>query len=118
MIAEIHSLAEYEAELAKPGLAVLDFYAPHSRSLKTRAAYASTRYTASMFLCMPVLMQVLQVNGVDEEGAEVQKKAEVTWWPTLVVYKDGKEIWRDRVPNPPSRKPLESLEYYLKTVVA
>ena len=29
MIAEIHSLAEYEAELAKPGLAVLDFYAPH-----------------------------------------------------------------------------------------
>ncbi|GAB1205124.1 hypothetical protein APSETT445_003794 [Aspergillus pseudonomiae] len=92
MIAEIHSLAEYEAELAKPGLVVLDFYAPH---------------------CGPC-----HVNGVDEAGSEVQKKAEVTWWPTLVVYKDGKEIWRDRVPNPPSRKPLESLEYYLKTVVA
>ena len=29
MIAEIHTLAEYEAELAKPGLAVLDFYSPH-----------------------------------------------------------------------------------------
>lgn len=67
---------------------------------------------------MPVLMQNLQVNGLDEAGSEVQKKAEVTWWPTLVVYKDGKEIWRDRVPNPPSSKPLESLEYYLKTVVA
>ncbi|KAE8167881.1 thioredoxin-like protein [Aspergillus tamarii] len=112
MIAEIHSLAEYEAELAKPGLAVLDFYAPHCGPCHVIAPlYSKIAEDQSS-------VRFYKVNGLDEAGSEVQKKAEVTWWPTLVVYKDGKEIWRDRVPNPPSSKPLESLEYYLKTVVA
>ncbi|KAF7585392.1 hypothetical protein BBP40_011029, partial [Aspergillus hancockii] len=121
---------EFEAELAKPGLAVLDFYSPQCgpchviaplyskiaddqnavRFYKVKTALCPLRY-------MPLLTQKAQVNGLDDAGSQVQRKAEVTWWPTLVVYQDGQEIWRDRVPNPPSSQPLSSLEEYLKVVV-
>ncbi|KAE8356993.1 thioredoxin-like protein [Aspergillus coremiiformis] len=110
MITEIYSLAEYESELAKPGLAVLDFYSPNC---------------GPCHMIAPLYNQIAQdqttvrfykVNGLDDAGCLVQRKAAVTWWPTLVVYKEGKEIWRDRVPNPPSGDPLRSLEVYLSRV--
>lgn len=42
------------------------------------------------------------------------------WWPTLVIYEEGKEIWRGKVPNPPSFQPLKDLERILdeKTAAA
>ncbi|KAE8148608.1 thioredoxin-like protein [Aspergillus avenaceus] len=111
MISEIQWLSEFEAELAKPGLAVLDFYSPHCGPCHVIAPLynriAESHSTIRFY----------KVNGLDEEGSQVQQKAAVTWWPTLVVYRDGQEIWRDRVPNPPSSKPLESLEEFLKTIL-
>jgi hypothetical protein len=43
----------------------------------------------------------------------IQKAAEVVWWPTLVVYKDGVEKWRARVPNPPTLDAIKELEKLL-----
>jgi hypothetical protein len=38
---------------------------------------------------------------------------EVVWWPTLVVYKDGVEEWRPRVPNPLTLDAIKGLEKLL-----
>ena len=37
----------------------------------------------------------------------------MVWWPTFVIYEDGKETWRRKVPNPPSMEPVNELEKYL-----
>ena len=49
-----------------------------------------------------------------ETGFGIQQEAGVTWWPTFVVYKNGKELWRGKVPNPPVGKPLLELEEFLE----
>lgn len=51
----------------------------------------------------------LQVNGLDDEGSKIQEAAGVTWWPTFVIYKDGNEQWRGKVPNPPDQHPIAEL---------
>lgn len=45
-------------------------------------------------LVMDQCMLIYQVNDIDDEGAKVQAAAEVVWWPTFVIYKDGQEQWR------------------------
>ena len=59
------------------------------------------------------LTSKMKVNGLIEPGSTIQKVAEVVWWPTLVVYENGTETWRRRVPNPPSLEPVYELETYL-----
>jgi hypothetical protein len=56
---------------------------------------------------------MLQVNGLEEPGSSIQKAAEVVWWPTLVVYEEGVEKWRARVPNPPTLEAIKDLEKLL-----
>jgi thioredoxin 1 len=60
----------------------------------------------------------VQVNGIDDEGSKVQEAAGVTWWPTFVVYNDGQEKWRAKVPNPPDQHPISGLATALATVKA
>ncbi|ERS94849.1 thioredoxin 1 [Sporothrix schenckii 1099-18] len=105
-IAELADLTAYEAELAKPGVVVLDFYstqcppckviAPHYEKLAAKASNAKFRF--------------FKINGLVEPGTTVQKAAQVVWWPTLVVYENGKETWRERVPNPPTLEAIKNLD--------
>jgi thioredoxin 1 len=46
----------------------------------------------------------------------VQAAAEVVWWPTFVIYKDGQEQWRAKVPNPPDQHPIAGLANALAEV--
>lgn len=54
-----------------------------------------------------------QINGLVEPGFSVQRAAKVVWWPTFVIYEDGKETWRGKVPNPPSLESINLMEKYL-----
>lgn len=47
----------------------------------------------------------------------MQKLINVVWWPTFVVYKDGIEQWRAKIPNPPQQYPTAELENALVAVL-
>ncbi|KAL3448445.1 thioredoxin-like protein [Aspergillus insuetus] len=108
-VLELTSLDDYTAELEKPGLVVIDFYstqcppckvvAPIYEEIAARERNADVRF--------------FKVNGLIEPGTTIQQAAEVVWWPTFVVYQGGKEIWRRKVPNPPSLQPVRELERFL-----
>lgn len=39
----------------------------------------------------------------------MQKSINVVWWPTFVVLVDGKEKFREKIPNPPQQFPTKKL---------
>jgi len=46
----------------------------------------------------------------------VQKSIDVVWWPTFVIYQNGEEKWRVKIPNPPQEHPTAELEQEIKKV--
>ncbi|KAL1858724.1 hypothetical protein VTK73DRAFT_7810 [Phialemonium thermophilum] len=115
-VTELTSLEQYRAELSKPGVAVI---APHYEAIANKTSNSSVRFfkvrgerTLECFVSHTSGPK-FQVNGLEEPGSTIQKAAEVVWWPTLVVYEDGKETWREKVPNPPSIQPIRDLDALL-----
>ncbi|KAL2817248.1 thioredoxin-like protein [Aspergillus cavernicola] len=108
-VIELTSLDDYNAELKKPGVAVFDFYSTQCPPCKVVAplyekiAANETNRDVRFF----------KINGLIEPGSTIQQAVEVVWWPTFVIYDDGKETWRRKVPNPPSIEPVNELRVYL-----
>ncbi|KAL1979730.1 hypothetical protein VTN96DRAFT_5252 [Rasamsonia emersonii] len=102
MVQELNSLSAYEAELQKPGVVVIDFYSPQCGPCAVVAP----------------LFENLSKKQYGKRTREIQKTAEVTWWPTFVIYRDGKEEWRAKVPNPPQEHPLGDLTRRLEDVTS
>ncbi|TPX17576.1 uncharacterized protein E0L32_012139 [Thyridium curvatum] len=108
-VSEILDIDDYHTELKKPGFLVIDFYSTQCPPCKVIAPFfeeiaAKTGNRDVRFF---------KVNGLEEPGTAVQKSAEVVWWPTIVVYNDGKEVWRGKVPNPPSMQTIKDLGKFL-----
>ena len=59
-----------------------------------------------------------QINGYESQGQEMQRLIGVVWWPTFIVYKDGIEQWRAKIPNPPQKTPTAELESILISVMS
>ncbi|KAL3462466.1 thioredoxin-like protein [Aspergillus heterothallicus] len=108
-VTELARLEDYKAALEKPGLVVVDFYSTQCPPCKVVApiyeeiAGKDSNRNVTFF----------KVNGLVEPGTTIQQAAEVVWWPTFVIYEDGKEVWRRKVPNPPSLQPVNELREYL-----
>ncbi|PCG97742.1 Thioredoxin [Penicillium occitanis (nom. inval.)] len=111
-VAELNSLLAYQAELQKPGIVVIDFYSPTCGPCKVVAPLLGTLASEAP----NAEVRFFKVNGIDDEGAKVQAAAEVVWWPTFVIYKDGQEQWRAKVPNPPDQHPIAGLANALAEV--
>ncbi|EXJ80598.1 hypothetical protein A1O3_06880 [Capronia epimyces CBS 606.96] len=110
-IAELSDLEAYTLELEKPGIAVIDFYSTQCPPCKVIAPF----YEKIAAKPENANIRFFKINGLEESGAAAQKAADVVWWPTLVVYENGKETWRARVPNPPSLEPVNELDKYLES---
>ncbi|KAJ9621381.1 uncharacterized protein PV06_04807 [Exophiala oligosperma] len=108
-VQELTILDSYRAELDKPGLVVIDFYSTQCPPCKVIAPL----YDAIANKYSNKDTRFFKVNGLVEPGGTIQREAEVVWWPTLVVYRDGREAWRAKVPNPPSIEPVRELERLL-----
>ncbi|KIW16518.1 hypothetical protein PV08_06573 [Exophiala spinifera] len=108
-IAELTTPELYREELTKPGVVVIDFYSTQCPPCKVIAPL----YDAIANKDSNKTIRFFKVNGLIEPGSTIQREAEVVWWPTLVVYKDGRETWRAKVPNPPSIEPVRELERLL-----
>jgi len=112
MATEIAALAEikdYETELHRPGVVVVDFYSTQCPPCKVIAPF----YEKLAVKPSNDKIRFFKVNGLAEPGSVIQKAAEVVWWPTLVVYQDGRETWRERVPNPPTLEAIQNLDSFL-----
>lgn len=103
----ITNLAEFTAALSKSRVAVMDFYSTQCPPCKVVAPLyqaLSEKFSDAEFY---------QINGLSGSGLEVQKSIDVVWWPTFVLYVDGVEKWRAKIPNPPQRYPTNELESQL-----
>ncbi|CCH41923.1 Thioredoxin [Wickerhamomyces ciferrii] len=110
LVHEIHNLKEFEEIIQKEELFVLDFYSTQCPPCDVVAPLykkLAEKYTNAKFY---------KINGLDPEGLIVQKSIDVVWWPTFVIYKNGKEVWRAKIPNPPQQYPTAELEAELKKV--
>lgn len=58
-----------------------------------------------------------QVNGYEQGGKEIQNTVGVVWWPTFIIYQDGKEVWRAQVTNQVHPQPTAKLEAALLQVL-
>ncbi|OAA54612.1 Thioredoxin-like fold protein [Niveomyces insectorum RCEF 264] len=109
-IAELTSLEDYRAELSKPGRMVIDFYSTQCPPCKVIAPFYEK------IAAKPANQDVrfFKINGLEEPGYTIQQAAGVVWWPTFVVYDNGEETFRRKVPNPPELVPVNELESYLE----
>ncbi|KAL3479415.1 thioredoxin-like protein [Aspergillus californicus] len=124
-VLELTSLDDYNAALEKPGLVVVDFYSTQCPPCKVVApiyeqiASKETNGDVAFFKVINrphyhgTYSNIMKVNGLVEPGSAIQQAAEVVWWPTFVVYEDGQEVWRRKVPNPPSLQPVHELGDHL-----
>ncbi|KEZ41676.1 hypothetical protein SAPIO_CDS6837 [Scedosporium apiospermum] len=108
-VTELTSLEDYQNTLGQPGTVVVDFYSTQCPPCKVIAPF----YEEIANKPSNNQVRFYKINGLEEPGTTIQKAAEVVWWPTLVIYEDGKETWRAKVPNPPSIQPIRDLEKIL-----
>ncbi|EED16827.1 thioredoxin II, putative [Talaromyces stipitatus ATCC 10500] len=105
VVAELTSLSAYQEELQKPGVVVIDFYSPSCGPCKVVAPLFDKLATEAV----NAHVRFFKVNGLNDQGSKIQEAAQVVWWPTFVIYKEGQEQWRAKVPNPPDQHPIAGL---------
>ncbi|CEP22535.1 unnamed protein product [Cyberlindnera jadinii] len=106
-VTEISNLEEFQHALRSSRVVVLDFYSTRCGPCDVVAPLyrsVASRFTGARFY---------QINGLTEPGLEVQKSIDVVWWPTFVIYVNGEEVWRAKIPNPPQEYPTAELESQL-----
>ncbi|CDR41180.1 CYFA0S06e03312g1_1 [Cyberlindnera fabianii] len=109
-VLEINNLEEFEQAISSASIVVLDFYStqcPPCTVVAPLYRALADKYSKAKFY---------QINGLSDEGAKVQKSINVVWWPTFVIYVNGKEVWRVKIPNPPQQYPTAELEEELQKV--
>ncbi|ODQ61170.1 hypothetical protein WICANDRAFT_77818 [Wickerhamomyces anomalus NRRL Y-366-8] len=110
LVQEIYNIDEFKSIIQDNELVVLDFYStqcPPCVVVAPLYTHLAEKYSKAKFF---------KINGLLPEGAIVQKSIDVVWWPTFVIYKNGKEVWRVKIPNPPQQHPTAELEEELKKV--
>jgi thiol-disulfide isomerase/thioredoxin len=107
LVQEITNLEDFQRAVNSTKVVVLDFYSTQCPPCTVVAPLYKD--LAEKF----PLAKFYKINGLNEEGAIVQKSIDVVWWPTFVIYVDGEEKWRVKIPNPPQQYPTEELEQQL-----
>ncbi|CUM65850.1 uncharacterized protein PRCAT00003499001 [Priceomyces carsonii] len=106
-VTEIKSLKKFQEVLNQKGIVVLDFFSPTCKPCEIILPLYSKlaeKYDGVGFY---------KINGCENQGVFMQSSLDVVWWPTLVILKDSKEVWRGKIPNPPLQHPMKELELAL-----